>query len=244
MVRSAIGKGFSALGFSSHAQLPGGEPGNLTAESALRYADEIRSLGDAYRDVITLSCGVEAEYTPGYCAPDREDYAAIKPDYIIGSVHYVVQGTRRCPVDHTPELLARGIAEIFDGDAERFVRAYFAQIREMARTYDFDIVGHADLVRKFNARHPFFDETAAWYAQEIGHTADVLAASGKIVELNTGAISRGWLDDAYPAKPFRDLLRARGARFILSADAHAADALDCAFDRFARAETFVSSIAG
>ncbi len=44
------------------------------------------------------------------------------------------------------------------------------------------------------------------------------------------------MDDAYPSSAFRDLLRARGVRFILSADAHSAEALDCAFDRFGAAE--------
>ena len=33
----------------------------------------------------------------------------------------------------------------------------------------------------------------------------------------------------------------RGVKFILSADAHAADAIDCTFDRFGDCEAFVSS---
>jgi histidinol-phosphatase (PHP family) len=109
----------------------------------------------------------------------------------------------------------------------------------MAATADFDVVGHPDLVRKFNRRHPYFDETAPWYAQELEATAAAFAASGKIVEVNTGAISRGWMDDAYPSADFRARLRARGVPFLLSADAHAAAAIDCAFERFAGAEAFV-----
>ena len=35
------------------------------------------------------------------------------------------------------------------------------------------------------------------------------------------------------------LLRSRGVRFMLGSDAHSADALDCAFDRFAAAEEYV-----
>ena len=57
------------------------------------------------------------------------------------------------------------------------------------------------------------------------------------------AISRGWLDDAYPSAEFRALLRSRGVRFVLSSDAHSADALDCAFDRFAAEEEYVDSSA-
>ena len=58
--------------------------------------------------------------------------------------------------------------------------------------------------------------------------------------MNTGAISRGWLNDAYPSAAFRDRLRKRNVRFVLNSDSHAADTLDCAFDRFADAEDFVT----
>ena len=87
------------------------------------------------------------------------------------------------------------------------------------------------------------DELATEVAvnEELRRTADAFAASGKIVEVNTGGISRGWIDDAYPSPFFRDLLRERGVRFILSSDAHSATALDCAFDRFAAAEDYVDS---
>ena len=96
-------------------------------------------------------------------------------------------------------------------------------------------------MRKFNVKHPYFDETADWYRAELVKTAEAIAASGKIVEVNTGAISRGWIDDAYPSAEFRQLLRERGVRFILSSDAHAAEAIDCAFDRFGAAEDYVTT---
>ena len=70
-------------------------------------------------------------------------------------------------------------------------------------------------------------------------TADVIASSGKIVEVNTGAISRGWMDDAYPSPTFRSLLRARGVKFILSSDAHFCEGIDCAFDRLGDVEDFM-----
>ena len=108
----------------------------------------------------------------------------------------------------------------------------------MVEKFNFEIVGHLDLVRKFNAKRPYFDEKADWYREEIGKTAAAVAKSGKIAEVNTGAISRGWLDDAYPSEEFRGMLREKGVKFILSSDAHAADAIDCAFDRFEKAEKY------
>ena len=241
MVLSAIERGFDVLGFSSHSAYPCESVCTVPPSKLAEYFADVRAMAAKYAGRIRVMCGVEADYIPGATDPDRARYAAFCPDYIIGSIHYVIAPDgERVPVDHSPPLLADGIAAHFGGDAGAFVRAYFAQEREMVRLFDFDIVGHPDLCRKFNVKHPYFDEGADWYREELALTADAIAASGKLVEVNTGAISRGWLDDAYPSAPFRDLLRARGVRFILSSDSHAADTLDCAFDRFSAAEGYVS----
>lgn len=220
MVRAAIAKGFDELGFSSHSEM-------LRDPSA--YVAEIRALAAKYRGRIRILCGLEADWP---CPLDLSPY-----DYVIGSVHFLPGPSgARLAIDHSPEMLAAILREHFGGDGAALVRAYFATERDMLAHGRFDIVGHPDLVRKFNAKHPFFDEGATWYRDELERTAGAIAASGKVVEINTGAISRGWMDDAYPSPLFRRLLRARGVRFILSADAHASDALDCAFDRFGAAE--------
>ena len=239
MAEAAVAKGFDALGFSSHAMLPQDDVDwVLTPEKAVRYAAEVRALAEEFAPRLRILCGVEADYVPGGAEPSRAAYAAVSPDYIIGSVHFVRAADGAIvPVDHSPALLSDGIRDHFGGDAAAFVKAYFAAVRE-SLAFDFDIVGHPDLVRKFNAKLPWFDETADWYRDELARTAGAVAASGKLVEVNTGAISRGWLDDAYPSPEFRALLRECGVRFVLGSDAHSADGLDCAFDRFAEEETY------
>lgn len=220
LVRAAIAKGFDALGFSSHSEM-------LKDPSA--YRDAIRALAAKYRGQIRILCGIEADWP---CPLDLSPY-----DYAIGSVHFLPgPGGTRYAIDHSPERLAEILRDGFGGDGAALVRAYFATERDMLAHGRFDLVGHPDLVRKFNAKRPFFDEGAAWYREELEKTADAIAACGKPVEVNTGAISRGWMDDAYPSAAFRALLRARGVRFVLSSDAHSADALDCAFGRFGAAE--------
>ena len=240
MALAAVEKGFAVLGFSSHAMLPGSFlDWTLTPEKALRYAAEVRELAARFAPRLRILCGVEADYLPGEAEPSRAAYAAIAPDYIIGSVHFVrASDGAAVAVDASPRELADDIRDHFGGSAEALVQAYFAAVRE-SLAFDFDVVGHPDLVRKFNLKHPYFDESASWYREELERTSDAIAASGKMVEVNTGAISRGWLDDAYPSAEFRALLRRRGVRFVLGSDAHSADALDCAFDRFAAAEDYV-----
>lgn len=238
MVEAALAKGFGVIGFSSHAMLPGDMLAwTLTAEKLPRYAAEIRSLAAEYEGRIRVLLGVEADYLPGEAYPSRQAYSAVKLDYMIGSMHFL-----RAPdgaiasIDESPESFVEGVKAHFGGDGRAFAKAYFAAERDMVRECDFDIVGHPDLIRKFNNRLHWLDESASWYVAELEATADAIAASGKIVEVNTGGISRGWMDDAYPSPFFRSLLRERGVRFILSADAHAPAALDCAFDRFSSAE--------
>jgi histidinol-phosphatase (PHP family) len=239
MVLSAIEKGFCAIGFSSHMAFPEACHWQLKPERAAEYVAEIRALREKYASEIEVFCGGEADYIQGATTPEKSRYAAMGLDYLIGSLHTVVApGGGRVSVDSSPELLSEGIAKSFGGDARRFVCAYFEQQREMLK-FDFDVLAHPDLVRKFNVRNPYFDETAPWYLSQLEESADAIAAAGKIVEVNTGAISRGWLDDAYPSPAFRAMLRERGVRFVLSSDSHAAASIDCRFDRFAGAEEFV-----
>ena len=242
MVQAALDKGFAAIGFSSHALLPFSDPWTLQPDTVDAYVADIRSLAEKYKGRINILCGIEADFIAGKARPDRSVYSRLGLDFLIGSVHEVAAPDgARVPVDHKPELLAECIALRFGGDAQAFVRDYFAAQREMAVSCDFDVIGHPDLVRKFNGTLRYFDENAEWYREELRLTADAFAASGKLVEVNTGGISRGWIDDAYPSPYFRQLLRARGIRFILSSDAHSAAAIDCAFDRFGTAEDYVSS---
>ena len=242
MVEAAIAKGFSAIGFSSHSDMVA----DLSA-----YRAEIARLRAASAGRIRVFCGLELELAKAIpsevlgATPDgRRPTCGTGDgtfDYLIGSHHFITASDGGFfAIDNSPDELAKGIRDHFDGDAVAFVKAYYAALRSTL-SLDFEIVGHPDLVRKFNVKHPYFDETADWYRAELVKTAEAIAASGKIVEVNTGAISRGWIDDAYPSAEFRALLRARGVRFILSSDAHAAAAIDCAFDRFGAAENYVAT---
>ena len=159
---------------------------------------------------------------------------------VIGAVHFVA-----APDGALVNVAARGgvreaVAARFGGSAEGLVRAYFAAQREMVARFDFDVVAHPDVVRKTNRAEPWFDESAPWYREELERTADAIAAAGRLVEVNTAALSHVDADvDASPSPAFRALLRARGVRFVLASDAHSAGALDRGFDRFAGCEAFV-----
>ena len=241
MIEKAISIGFDTIGFSSHAMLPGDMLAwPVTTEKLPRYAAEIRELSKKYAGRIKVMLGFEADFLPGEAMPDRSVYAAANPDYIIGSIHFLRSPDGEIAnVDKSPDSFTSDVKSHFDGDYRAFATAYFAAERKMVASCDFDVVGHPDLLRKFNGRLNWLDESAPWYLAELEATADAISKSGKIVEVNTGGISRGWMDDAYPSPQFRAMLRERGVPFVLSSDAHSPAALDCAFDRFATAEEWV-----
>jgi histidinol-phosphatase (PHP family) len=239
MILAAISSGFTTLGFSSHAMLPLCENGTLDENTIYDYIKEIRSLGEKYKDKIEILCGVEADYIENFTTPDKSYYKKFDLDYIIGSVHFVVTPdfSTYISCDTSIDALQEGIKKFFDGSVEKYLRAYFAAVRKMVASFEFDIIGHPDLPWKFNEKIPYFDPCSSWYKEELILTADAIAESGKITEINTGAISRGWLKEPYPLPDLRALLIERKVPLILSSDAHASSGIDCAFDRFAHLAT-------
>ena len=79
-------------------------------------------------------------------------------DYLIGSAHAVRDPKGRWwTVDATPELFARGVKEGFGGDALALAEAYYDQLCEYVLALRPTLVGHFDLIRKFNAGDRFLD---------------------------------------------------------------------------------------
>ena len=59
-------------------------------------------------------------------------------------------------------------------------------------------------------------------------------SAGKIFEVNTGALARGYRTDPYPEREIRAYLAAGGARMILSSDAHRKEKIGFAFEKYGR----------
>jgi histidinol-phosphatase (PHP family) len=240
MVQTAIEKGFDILGFSAHSIYPLENEWHLDVKQYTEYAETIAALKAKYRGKIEILTGYEVDYLPPLCVPNRKTYAALGAEYIIGSVHYITTDrkgeentafpTDYFTVDGPVEEVAHGIETIFGGDGKKAVQTYFATEREMLRHGEFDIAGHLDVIRKRNSVLHFFDESEDWYKREIEATAESAAHSGIIVEINTGGIARGAIDDTYPSADFLRELKKHDVPVMINSDAHEAAHLDAAFD--------------
>ena len=97
---------------------------------------------------------------------------------------------------------------------------------------DIDIIGHFDLIAKYNEGNNLFDETHPRYLAAAKAAIDRLLAAGKPFEINTGAIASGYRTVPYPAPALLSYLRGQGGKVILSSDAHSPENIAFSFDRF------------
>ena len=224
MVRAALVLDMDCLGVSGHSYTFFDESYCMTRDGTKAYRAEISALKERYAGQINILCGVEQDY---WSEESTEPY-----DYVIGSAHYLRVGGHYLPVDESAAIQRRIVAECFGGDWYAFAEAYFDTVAGVAERTGCDIIGHFDLVSKFNERERLFDErhpryTAAWQA-----AADRLLRSGKPFEVNTGAMFRGYRSVPYPNAEMTDYLRARGGTFLLSSDSHCTAALCHAFSEY------------
>ena len=108
---------------------------------------------------------------------------------------------------------------------EGLLREYYRLLAETPERTGCDILGHFDLVTKFNEGNRFFDPESPRLRALALEALEALASRDVIFEVNTGAISRGWRSAPYPAAFLLKEMRRRKARVCITGDSHAADAL-------------------
>ena len=237
VAQKAAELGLAVLGFSSHAAWPFGTEWHLQPREYGTYLGEIRRLRNIYTGTMEILAGFEAEYIPALTLPEKALYAQFKPDYVIGSVHYIHSEKLKdagvphfFAVDGSIEELSCGIQRHFGGDGKKAVQTYFAFERDMVQSCNFDIIGHADLIRKRNGELRFFDENDEWYRRELQETAKAIGKSGKVAEINTGGMSRAGLPTPYPSPYFLSLLKKHDVPLTLNSDSHEVRTLTDFFD--------------
>ena len=246
MVVSAIDKGMSCIGFSGHSYAPFDHEFGMNPEKLAAYKQEIRDLQGRYGDRIRILCGIEMDYhsdpgvyqeqnrVPGNDSGDSAASFSVKDlqsgfDYVIGSVHYIDTPEGPAGVDNTPEIFASAVERFFNNDYYLAAEAYFELVSDVVRRTGCDIIGHFDLITKFNEKYQFFNESHPRYIAAWQKAADLLIPEKRIFEINTGAMSRGWKSTPYPSQPMINYIRDRGGRFILSSDSHRSDTIGFCF---------------
>lgn len=215
MVLRAIEKGFDALGFSGHGYTK--RDSSFCMQDLEGYFSTIRGLQEKYKDKIQVYLGVEEDMIH---PADRKDY-----DYVIGSSHYIIKDNVYYSVDGKPECLQECLA-LFDGDPIKYAHGYYAPFCEYIRQRKPDIIGHFDLLTKFDELNGDMFLADAEYKKVASRYLLAAMESNCIFEINTGAIARGMRTKPYPSEDLLYLMQKNGAKIILSSDCHDSNMLD------------------
>lgn len=216
MVLAAIEHGLTSLGISLHAPMDG-EGWCAPRDKEEPFKAEMARLKEKYADRITLYTGLEYDLA---AEKNFEGY-----EYIIGSGHVLDE---HFYVDSTRER-AILLIEHFGG-AENTARVFYDNYARIADMPEISIVGHFDLLTKYNEQGVLYDTDSAWYRDAAFASMEKLSAAGKIFEMNTGAISRGYRTTPYPSAELLRHLKSIGGRIMINSDAHTAEGICLAFD--------------
>ena len=223
MAASAFSLGLSGLGLTAHSPMEN-EFWTVKPEQMAEYRAELARLKTAYAGRLDVWCGLEYDLTS-----DPKWLEGF--DYVIASVHALETTRGLWALDDNRERSRRMIVIAFDGDRDAAAEAYFAKVREISAIQEADIVGHFDLITKFDEPEPLYNADSPRYRAAALDAMEALVQAGKIFEINTGAMSRGYRSSPYPAAPLLCALRRMGGRVTITADAHSRENLAFAFDQ-------------
>ena len=224
VVLSAIDAGMEVLGFSEHSfHANPAIFGMQSPELQQEYCKEIDRLKSVYADRIKILRGIEQDSFSGV---PTDVY-----DYVIGSVHYVYLGGEFCCVDLSAKTTLDAIKTHCGGDPMVYAKAYFEAVANVEKDTQCDIVGHFDLLTKFNEQTAIFDTSDPCYIKAGLEALDALLEKDVIFEVNTGAMSRKYRTTPYPAPIFLHRIAEKRGNVVLTADTHHKDNLTYGFDK-------------
>jgi len=203
----AVKLGLTEIGFSDHSPMAVDDfdEWRMRDRQLDEYVEKVRSAQREFPQ-LTIKLGLEVDFIPGHEEWIRSLAARHPWDYFIGSVHYVSEGW---DLDNPTKL-----AEWRKRDPFKVWSVYFERLAMAASSGLFDIIGHADLAKKF-----------CFYPKEdcsgiIGAFLHTCADHDVAIEINTAGLRK----DCREMYPSQAILNAAGELRVpltFGSDAHA-----------------------
>lgn len=207
LAAQAVKLGLSEIGFSDHSPMPQDDFDNWRMRAAQldEYVGKVEQARRAF-PTLSIKLALEVDYLPGGEDWIR-DLAARHPwDYFIGSVHYVAGGWDIDNPQRLSEWKTRDPFEVWS--------AYFERLTLAADSGLFEIIGHADLCKKF-CFYPRQDCTPLFR-----RFLETAARRGVAIELNTAGLRKD-CKEIYPSPAFLRLAAEYRVPITFGSDAHA-----------------------
>jgi histidinol-phosphatase (PHP family) len=205
--RRAVGLGLAEIGFSDHSPMPQDDFDNwrMRADQLDEYVAKV-GLAQKTFPQLTIRLALEVDFLPGHEDWIRKLAARHPWDYFIGSVHYVSDSW---DIDNPAKL-----SEWKKRDAFEVWSAYFERLTLAAESKLFDIIGHADLPKKFGIR-PVQDCTPLYEK-----FLEAAKKSGCAIELNTAGLRKD-CKEIYPSRQLLEIAFLKNVPITFGSDAHA-----------------------
>ena len=221
MVLEAIRLGCPALGFSGHAPVARFEKnaGETVAAAEMRFQNHlaeyrscISNLKEKYRDSIRIFLGIEQDY---YSENTTDGY-----EYVIGSVHLIPCKCGLMQIDDGREKFIQGVKTYYDGDFYAAAETYYEIVSDIYEKTQCSIIGHFDLITKYNEGNQLFDTSNPRYRAAAERAFDKLLKTPAIFEWNYGAIPRGARKTPYLEDWMLEKLKDAGRVPLKTSDCH------------------------
>ncbi len=200
-IEEAIKKGTKTFGFSEHAPMDFDPKYRISFEQMKEYETLILEYKEKYKDKIEILLGYEVDYLEGL-VDARVLNADV--DYLIGSVHFI----EKWGFDN-PEFIGKYDEENIDD----IWKKYFDAIEAMAKSGNFDIVGHFDLIKVFK----FMPNKNIL---ELANNAlKAIKKADMVLEINMAGIRKP-IAEAYPSKEILQKAFELDIPITFSSDAH------------------------
>lgn len=244
MLQKAIDLGFEKIGFSNHfivhpavkntkmfqAAFERGYDGiysssfNEAIERFKLHYERIDKLKNKTGFPIYKGMEVDFFRYPGWREGFEKACEILKPDYLIGSAHFVAY---KDTLYNTHDLKAASPIE-----QNMLLYKYYQNIRGAANSGLFNFLAHLDLPKKVGLG---LDER---WADIERYTVETIAKSGAKTELNTSGFKLAY-NEPYPSKRIMQYLAEYNVPVIISDDAHNIERLG---DHFAETEEMAKSL--
>jgi histidinol-phosphatase (PHP family) len=206
LAAQAVKVGLDEIGFSDHNPMRQDDfdDWRMKLSDLEVYVAKVEEARRAFPQ-LTIRLALEVDYIPGYEDWVRELAGMYPWDYLIGSVHYL---EKSFVIDNPAEMStwrSRDPLEVWT--------SYFDRLTEAAASGLFDIIGHADLCKKF-AIYPKSDYTPLY-----DKFLQAARRSGLAMELNTAGLRKD-CKEIYPAPKLVQMAAAAGVPITISSDAH------------------------
>jgi histidinol-phosphatase (PHP family) len=236
-VLSAIEKGMPALGFSSHAPLPFENTWSMKAERLNAYVNEIALLKEKYQSKIGLYTSLEIDFIDGLSGVNSSPINGLPLDYTLCSVHFLGQlnDGRYCEIEGSTTRFMQGLDEIWQGDQDEMVKAYFQAFHNMLATSRPTIIGHLDKIKLHRSPNGegIVDVNSKTYREEAIKCLEAIAKTETFLEINTRALYKKNLEEPYPSLHLLQIARELKIPFVLNSDSHQPSELDSCFEQVA-----------